>query len=798
MKRADDSLSGKANGKQKAVEKVVVVDEVPKKIKGVSRVVNGDSTSRKLFQTARWEQGNFEMNKMSNNPVEKAQYSGRAMKVDDVSRSYLQFATNGDSWNKACIWEEVHPDQFERPCDSIERFYSILSGNGDDAMPQKNKYWSMRKAPSTERDVVERQWNPIAAARFTVNLPHAQIGPVLQHTWATMRYEHPELACFAVGQTKVYSVGRAESLNTKWLIKWLEETFITMENANVESLLTDLSAEHRFHFLHPQFVRPGSFSTCYYFPQSLEIAIVCSQWRIDGIGSLQLLDSFFSALANPREVNFGDEAQNLSPSLFTVTRVREDNHSLDENTLQTDRFVATLLSEAPDDRPSIGLPTNVLNNLPRETRRRGLILTPLTTAKIGHACESRNISLQAAIHAAIALSTYQLSLMTSTKPLDPPTKKYVSWCDIDLRHLCDDPHSKSAHAVTAYSASIPVALDPSEPLLSNASQLHNIYSLGWAAPHSRLLPMLDAYLKKLTATIRGLPEAQSLPTQPIFHSLGCVDGHIKRFHQGELEVKVEDFWLGVATRTKQPTIHFWVYEGRINLSVSYNTSYYTAATMDNFLKEVVYSMCTALNLQEHMTGIQQPPLAEKSATVRLIGLRRRWTPRGIAYYINHNDSTSLSFHPRPLVMQEVPKRKYKRTGGKRKVIPQSKTKDRERRWYQPLIAFNGMLFGQEHILGQIAQPGPPNPRESNKRLIPGQPSASTVLSTIPPPVLEEREQGMTPVYARYNFNGTDSTSQHNRPHARAAAPLGSVSTRGKASPLASKGHPAPTTSFGQA
>ena len=80
--------------------------------------------------------------------------------------------------------------------------------------------------------------------------------------------------------------------------------------------------------------------------------------------------------------------------------------------------------------------------------------------------------------------------------------------------------------------------------------------------------------------ICGLPEAQTQPTQPIFRNLGCVDRYIKRFYRGELEVKVEDFWLGVATRTKQPTAHFCICEGKMSLSVSYNASFYAARTMD--------------------------------------------------------------------------------------------------------------------------------------------------------------------------------------------------------------------------
>ena len=67
--------------------------------------------------------------------------------------------------------------------------------------------------------------------------------------------------------------------------------------------------------------KPTALATLHYLPRTSEILFHSFHWRIDGIGSLRLLDRCFGALAESRLVEFGDEGKNLSLSLDEAANV---------------------------------------------------------------------------------------------------------------------------------------------------------------------------------------------------------------------------------------------------------------------------------------------------------------------------------------------------------------------------------------------------------------------------------------------------------------------------------------------
>ena len=98
-------------------------------------------------------------------------------------------------------WKEISPGRFERPLDSIELFFQALAAGG---APLKREHWTVTAVAKLQRK---------ASADNTET--------ALKHAWKTMRYDHPQIACFADGATKVYEVPDDDAVDS-----WMASTFI--------------------------------------------------------------------------------------------------------------------------------------------------------------------------------------------------------------------------------------------------------------------------------------------------------------------------------------------------------------------------------------------------------------------------------------------------------------------------------------------------------------------------------------------------------------------------------------------
>lgn len=168
-------------------------------------------------------------------------------------------------------WKETSKGHFERPFDSVERFL-LAAGRG--SLPLNREHYSLS---------ISARFDMAASLKDTVN--------ALRHAWKTMRYDHPQLACFAYEEKKVYEVPDDVALDA-----WLDETFIVEPVwTTTEELLASL--------------RPSALATLHFVPRTSEIIIHSSHWRMDFLGGLSFLQNFFTAAAKPRQVQFGDEGR---------------------------------------------------------------------------------------------------------------------------------------------------------------------------------------------------------------------------------------------------------------------------------------------------------------------------------------------------------------------------------------------------------------------------------------------------------------------------------------------------------
>lgn len=444
-------------------------------------------------------------------------------------------------------WSEVSPGRFERPCDNIEGFYITLL------------------KPSEDGKEFREHWLITTVTKVRFESSEEEAVAALKNAWKTIRYDHPELACIVEGQRKIYQVADDATID-----QWLAETFIIQSSITSEELLA--------------MPKPTRLALCYFLPQTSEIAIVSSHWRVDGVGSLQLMNNFLRAVAEPREITFGKEGENLSPGIYEALRAPDGKPSA-----EADKAADDLVSIMTDNYPSIGLPIPPQKSSSAGfTRRIYRYLSVQATASFKAACKARNLSPTAATHAALAQAIHNISSNPTFQLSNPPTpspgqnaaKKFISWALVDLRKYTHPPTSSPTNPITNYHGGTPVALDPQVPFLENARYLTEIYWHPWTTPwhpppvpsstntpspppppplppatngnthtHTHTAPVADAsslpphpnpnptpallsilhpYIQKtISALLAPIPPGTPEPTHPTCSSLGVLDRYIQ-------------------------------------------------------------------------------------------------------------------------------------------------------------------------------------------------------------------------------------------------------------------------------
>ncbi|KAL2052767.1 hypothetical protein ABVK25_007007 [Lepraria finkii] len=149
---------------------------------------------------------------------------------------------------------------------------------------------------------------------------------------------------------------------------------------------------------------PSSLPAIHYLPHTSEILIRASRWCIDGTGALQFLNNFFKALGKPRQIKLGDDGKILSPSLDEIANFPAST------TNEEDKAAIRLLKKYTSNMPSIGLPTELSNQVPSATCRTELTFTPPIKSAIISACKAHTLSVATAFHSALIVATKQPAL----------------------------------------------------------------------------------------------------------------------------------------------------------------------------------------------------------------------------------------------------------------------------------------------------------------------------------------------------------------------------------------------------
>ncbi len=173
-------------------------------------------------------------------------------------------------------WEETSAGHFERPFENLELLHRAVGAS----------------AAALNRE----QWVISAVLRLRLNPSIEDPEQALRHAWKTLRYDFPQIAAYGQGDTYIYEVASVPIIDT-----WLSETFVTEPATSFTTSVYGKSA-------------PSELAKLFYFPHTSEILFHSSHWRIDGIGTLHLLDQFLKTLAHPRPIN-SEMRVKISPSV---------------------------------------------------------------------------------------------------------------------------------------------------------------------------------------------------------------------------------------------------------------------------------------------------------------------------------------------------------------------------------------------------------------------------------------------------------------------------------------------------
>ena len=439
-------------------------------------------------------------------------------------------------------WNETFPGHFERPLNSVELFFRDVGKRGESS--------------------TKEQWAVRAYAKFRFTSTSAEIETALKHAWRTLRYLQPQMAADMQGDCMVYDAPQAASQGS-----WMDETVLT-----VDELLSS--------------PRPSRLPTLHYLPETSEVLLCASHWRIDAIGATSLMNLLFQFLAESPHVSFRDESRNLSPG-------RDEAAKLPQNVSQEEDNAATsLLTEYATNLPSLDLPIELVNEVAgaccRIETRLPLAITTLVIAT----CKAKHMTVTTAIHAAMIVALQEMSSCSSS------SERYTSWGTFNYRPYLDPAYTKPAqNPVAVMLCGLPISFTTSN-FHENASALKPFYAQLQDPFHSAALhTILAPYTRKCAAmSNQPLPPGIPQPTEPLMDSVGILDRYLQGTY-GNGAVELTDFWLGGVVLTRQPLFYVWTWRGKMTLSMCFNERFYTAKFMQLFIERVVKILLQELAIE---------------------------------------------------------------------------------------------------------------------------------------------------------------------------------------------------------
>ncbi|KAI1258797.1 hypothetical protein F5Y18DRAFT_325854 [Xylariaceae sp. FL1019] len=479
-----------------------------------------------------------------------------------------------------------------RPLGNLEIFFKLLADQGKRI---KREHWTIHLS-------------------MTLELPLSLQDPVpnLKCAWQVMRLQHPQLGAYITSDSDTNNLGSRPLLvpTALDLDAWATKTFVVQLDVS--------SGDEIFSSYHDT-----SYPTCVWLPASSQLIIFSSHWRTDGVGMCLLANDFMTALA----ATIGKEAHPLTiaqsigindhgHSIVELPKSLEDlardlsHHPRDRDDIVLAAGADALVSEFLQGMPSIGLPTIAGSEaaVPSSSGRTARTLDVDTTTLISSSCRDMGFTVTSAVHAAIVRTT------TSFQQ-HPLARSYAAFVPVDLRRILG---GFANQQIGLYFSGLPVYVESSvlqkgkESFELIARKLGSVYSRDqvrfWKPSEGidqddylGLLDLVEPYVQRTTVLFNtpapeGFPPSQT----PDLSSVGKVERYIKTLYPSESEqeaVRVNDVWMGTEMLNRSVQFHVWSWMGGLNLSASFNNSFYEKAFVAGVLDMVVEELLVGCKMK---------------------------------------------------------------------------------------------------------------------------------------------------------------------------------------------------------
>ncbi|KAK3312503.1 hypothetical protein B0H66DRAFT_399956 [Apodospora peruviana] len=504
------------------------------------------------------------------------------------------------------VWREITPGVWQRDADEVEVFYSSLAkryaGSG-----------RMHFAITGHVSVTVRV--PLADASRTIDTVEARFDDALRSAWLSLRHRSPTIASQVHFDTreqkwkKKYRTVADQDSRNAWLHRTLR--FISNGQTGAEWANSDPPAPELATLF--VIVCPSSSAGAV----RRDLVLRSPHDIIDGIGTLQLLNSFihiaadrFDRHANPSYEHVplldGSETQNLSPPYRVAAAVPPSPSPEQQARLTAPEELSTALPR-PQSIETIGIPYRQGPLLPGKHQRVARTFTAERTAKLLATLKAVGATPTHAFHAAIAMTVRALHADKSQAPppsaADEKQVQYVNYILRNERQNCKPPfNSPGLHPATVYHSvsgtkltiTMP-ATPPSSTTVQDAAfariltDMREFYhSVRDDRDHSALAPYIWA-----AATPRlpfpeseveewniAVPPPNPKPSVSI-SSMGNLDNIVAQQLGDHMEVHTP--WVTGEELGTGLGLFLGTFRGRMELSAAFNEAWHTADEVNGFL-----------------------------------------------------------------------------------------------------------------------------------------------------------------------------------------------------------------------
>lgn len=451
-------------------------------------------------------------------------------------------------------WKRVREGCFERPLGETEKLLWLI---GASTYPFGKDEWHLFTT---------------ARLSFGSDKPFDDdIVAALRRSWISLRFDHPSIAAVTDGSILTYDV-----LDATQLEQWANKTFLVdRDTKEAEDIIAS--------------VGPCEQAQLHVLPDTRQLVLHTTHWRSDGRGMPQLLDRLLHILTHPQSDSprWGDEVGRLTICLEDAANMVDQVSPQDQTRIK--QMATNLLKGSPALTIScLGDP----DTEPRSPRRCLLTLPAPQTNALILGCKARNLSVTAAVHAAIAVSNITHADQAS-KSLD-----YRSSLRRDLRDRLEHPHNSPASAAALFNTATVFSLPVNGTWASFAERLTEEYRSGY---DDELFRLHRVYYRQLVADITQAAETEGGGTARAadvdISSIGLVEDLMRReYGQGSDLVQVQEMTVSVNTCSRQAAVFVFTFRDRLNLYMTYNESFHARKDMEGFLEEVRQTLVTELDI----------------------------------------------------------------------------------------------------------------------------------------------------------------------------------------------------------